>query len=118
MRESRENKVEIRDCSKGVFLLFLEHLYKGEVDIGMDHAKYLYVLSDRYQEDGLSRKCLKVIEKGLSDANAIELLADADDLCLVALKDVCMEYVLSNYGKSFKKKGTFEPLSFIDVVVA
>ena len=53
----------------------------------MKDAKDLYVLSDRYQEDGLSRECLGVIEGGLSNTNAIELLAEADCLGLVALKD-------------------------------
>ena len=68
MKENRENKVKIKDCSKTVFLLFLEYrtyLYKGDVvDIGIEEAKDLYyVLSDRYQEDDLSSKCLlEVIE--------------------------------------------------------
>jgi RCC1 and BTB domain-containing protein len=64
MKESRENQVEVRDCSKAVFLLLLEYLYSGEVDIGMDHAIELYALSDRYQEDDLSRQCLEVVEIG------------------------------------------------------
>ena len=76
----------------------------------MKDAKDLYVLSDRYQEDGLSRECLGVIEGGLSNTNAIELLAEADCLGLDALKDVCMEYVVTNYGKSFKKE-TIDSLS-------
>jgi kelch-like protein 24/35/kelch-like protein 29 len=103
MRESVENEVVVRDCSKGVFLLFLEYLYKGEVDIGIDDAVELYALSDRYQEEDLSIRCLGVIEKGLTNANAIELLAEVDSWNLDALKDVCMEYVVMNYGKSFKK---------------
>ena len=98
MRESKENEVEVRDCSKTVFLLFLEYLYKGEVDIEVGDAVELYVLSDRYQENDLSRQCLEMIEGGLTPSNAIEFLAEADGLSLAALKDVCMEYVLSNYG--------------------
>jgi hypothetical protein len=104
MRESIENQVEVPDCSKAVFLLFLEYLYSSEVDIGMDAAVELYALSDRYQEDGLSVRCLGVFQKGLSDANAIELLSEVDGLGLDGLKDVCMEYVVTNYGKAFKKE--------------
>jgi hypothetical protein len=96
MKENIENEVEMRDCSKAVFLLFLEYLYSGEVDIGVEDAIELYVLSDRYQEDGLSRHCLEVIEGGLTETIAAELLAEADGLGLVDLKDVCMEYMLSN----------------------
>lgn len=63
----------------------------------MDDALELYVLSDRHQEDDLSRQCLEVIRRRLSDANALELLVEADaSLGLIALKDVCMEYVASN----------------------
>ena len=111
MRESRENEVHVRDCSKAVFLLLLEYLYMGEIDIGMEDAIELYVLSDRYQEIDLSRQCLEVIERGLTPSNAFELLAEADGLCLDALKNVCMEYVVSHYGKSIKKK-RLEPLSW------
>ena len=69
MKESISNEVEVQDCSKGVFLLFLEYLYSGEVDIGMDDAIELYVISDRYQEDNLNVRCLEVIEKGLTHGN-------------------------------------------------
>jgi hypothetical protein len=105
MRESKENVVLVRDCSKRVFLLFLEHLYKGEVDIGSEDAKELYVLSHRYQEDNLSAQCLGVIEKGLTHANVMGLMVEAESLGLDALKDVCMEYVVSNYGKSIQNQG-------------
>jgi hypothetical protein len=105
MRESEENKIEVRDCSKGVFLLFLEHLYKGEVDIESEDAKELYVLSHRYQEDDLSAQCLGVIEEGLTHTNVIGLMVEAESLGLDVLKDVCMEYVVSNYGKSIKNQG-------------
>jgi hypothetical protein len=100
MRENRENKVAVGDCSKDVFLLLLEYLYTGGVAVGMDHALGLYVLADRYQVNWLSRQCLEVvIEKGLSNENAIYLLAEADGLCLDDLKDVCMSYVVLNYDK-------------------
>ena len=103
MIESRENKVKVEDCSKAIFLLFIEHLYLGEVDIRMEDAMELFILSDLYQENDLGKLCLEVIESGLSDANAIELLAEADESGLISLKDVCMAHVISNYG-SFKGK--------------
>ena len=68
----------MRDCLKELFLLFLEYLYKGAVNFEMDDAIELYLLSDRYQENSLSRKCLEVVRRGLSVANALELLVEAD----------------------------------------
>ena len=66
----------------------------------------LYAMLDRYQEDGLSVQCLGVFQKGLSDANVINLLAEIDGLGLDGLKDVCMENVVTNYGKSLKEVTT------------
>ena len=101
MIESKENVVQLGDCSKGVFLLLLEHLYKGKVEVGLDDALELYVMSDRYQEYDLHVQCLEVIRKGLCTSNAIEFLAEADRAGLKAFKDVCMEYVVSHFCKSF-----------------
>jgi hypothetical protein len=104
MRESRENEVEVRDYSKDVFLLFLEYLYTGGVDVGMDREDVLdlYVLADRYQENGLSRQCVEVIRRGLNNENAICMLVEVDGLLVGSvddLKDVCISYVVSNYEK-------------------
>ena len=67
-----------------MFLLLLEYLYTDGVVVGIDHALLgLYILADRYQMNWLSRqRCLElVIEKGLSDENAIMyLLAEVDGL--------------------------------------
>jgi hypothetical protein len=70
----------------------------------MEDAIELYVLSDRYQEEDLSRQCLGVIERGLTPSNAFGLLTEVDDLGLAALKQICMEYVVSNYGNAFRKE--------------
>ena len=111
MRESRENEVEVRDCSKGLFLLFLEYLYTGIVDVGMDHALDLYVLADRYRVIDLSRECVEVIGSGLSNDNAIRMLVDVDGLGVGALKDVCMLYVVSNFDKVVMNKEVMNSLS-------
>ena len=72
-------------------------------DIGIDHALELYALADRYQENGLSRQCLEVIERGLSHENVIRILVEVDaGLGLDAVKDVCISYVVSNFGKVMK----------------
>ena len=76
-----ENEMEIPGCSKDLFLLFLDYLYNGEVDIReVEDAIELYVLSDRYQENNLSISCLEVVARGLNDTIAIELLVKVDGL--------------------------------------
>ena len=102
LRENRENEVHVQDWSKEVFLLFLEYLYCGWVNVGrgMDDALELYALTDRYQEKCLSRQCVKVIRRGLNDENVIPLLLVVDRLGLDVLKDVCMSYVVSNIGNT------------------
>ena len=104
MRESKENEVDVRDCPKDVFLLFLEYIYKGAAEVGINHALELYVVADRYQENDLSSQCLKVIERELSHENAVQLLVDVDGLGLASLKDFIMSYVVSNFGKVLKKE--------------
>ena len=110
MRESRENEVKVEGCSKDSFLLLLEYLYIGAVDVGMDHALELYVLADRYQVNGLSRQCLEVIGEGLTNENAIRMLVEVDELCVDALRDMCMSYAISNYDKVMDEE-THEYLS-------
>ena len=96
IRESREKKK--------IFLLFLEFLYTGGLNVEFDEALELYVLADRYEENGLSRQCRKVIERGRTNENAVSVLVKVDELCLDALKDSCISYILSNHSKVMKKE--------------
>jgi hypothetical protein len=77
----------------------------------MDDALDLYVLSDRYQENGLSRECLEVIWEGLSHGNAIRMLMEVGGLGLDDLKDMCMSYVVLNYDKVVMNEEVLNSLS-------
>ena len=111
MRESRENEVEVRDWSKEVFLLFLEHLYKGRVTFGCEDARELLALSDRYQVNDLRAQCLEVIKGGLSHTNVIGLLVEAESLGIDALKDVCIDYLVLYRKTVDKSKEALDILS-------
>ena len=117
MRESITNEVEVRDCSKRAFVFFLEHLYKGHVYVGYEDAAELLVLSDRYQANDLRAQCLEVIESGLTVSNVIGLLVEAESLGIDALKDICMGYLVSNYGKSIDKEAldTLSPCLMLEL---
>ena len=55
--------------------------------------------------------CLEVIERGLGQSNVIGPLVDSDSLGLDSLKNICMEYVVLNYGKAIHEEDGLEPLS-------
>ena len=98
MKESKENKIRVEGCSKPLFLLFLQYLYTNVLECDLENAMELCVLADRYQENELCTYCLKVVEEGLNDDNAIEFLVEAESLGFDGLLDVCKEYVVSNYA--------------------
>ena len=85
-------------------MLFLDHLYKGHVDVGYENAGDLLALSDRYKVNDLRAQCLEVIESGLTVLNVIGLLVEAESLGIDALKDNCMGYLVLNYGKSIDEE--------------
>ena len=108
MKESRENIIEIKDCSKELLLLFLEYIYTGSVDLGddLENAVELYALSHRYLEDELSEICVKVIKEKLNGKTSVTLLEKVHIMgeSVDVVKDICMKYVLSNYKRLLKNK--------------
>jgi hypothetical protein len=120
MKESKENKIRVQDCSKHMFLLFLQYLYTNVLDCDLENAMQLCVLADKYQEDELCKYCLKVVEEGLSNENAIEFIVEAEYLGFDRLLDVCKEYFVSNCGKLLNAEGLgslSQPL-LVDLIVA
>jgi len=97
MRESFEQEIKIPNVSKPVFLLLMEYLYTDAVTIGIEHAVELYILSDLYQLERLRNICITVIKRNLSIDNAPTILQTATDEDCHVLKDVCMEYVITNF---------------------
>ena len=98
MRESEENQVKIEDCSKDIFLLLMEYMYTNTVDIDIDieHAVELFVVSDRYQEDDLCRLSKEVIERDLCCENALRLLENSLEFYCEVLVEMIMSYIETN----------------------
>ena len=97
MRESVEREIAIPNVSKPVFLLLMEYLYTDSVTIEMEHAVELYILSDLYQLERLRNICITVIKRNLSVENATVILQTAADEDCQVLKDICMEFVVTNF---------------------
>ena len=47
----------------------------------------------------MSGRDLKEFERGLSPDNAVRLLVEVEELGLDAVRDACLSYMISNYGK-------------------
>ena len=97
MRESKENEIRVEGCSKKVLLLFLQYIYTSDVGAcEIEDAMLLCVLADRYQETFLCRRCLDMVEHGLTSENAISSLAESETLGFDGLINVCKRYFICN----------------------
>jgi len=97
MRESHEKEIEIPSISKPVFLLLMEYFYTDSVKIDLEHAVELYITADLYQLDRLRDMCCTVVKRNLSGENATLLLQGAADVHCQVLKDICMEFIVTNF---------------------
>mmetsp|Transcript_15910 Transcript_15910/g.19420 ORF Transcript_15910/g.19420 Transcript_15910/m.19420 type:complete len:606 (+) Transcript_15910:599-2416(+) len=97
MRESIDLEIKIPNVSKPVFLLLMEYLYTDSVMFEIEYAVELFILSDLYQLERLRKICITVIKRNLSLDNATGILQVASEEGCQVLKDICMEFVVTNF---------------------
>lgn len=97
MRESVEGVIHIPNVSKPVFLLLLEYLYTDCVRVEIEHSVELYILSDLYQLERLKNICVTVLKRKLNMDNAAIILQTASDAECQPLKNICMEFIVTNF---------------------
>jgi RCC1 and BTB domain-containing protein len=105
MRETVEGEITIPNVTKPVFLLLMEYIYTDSVMIDMEYAVDLYVLADMYGLERLSNICVTVVKRNLSTFNATGILQHATDEDCIVLKDLAMEFVISNFERISKTDG-------------
>jgi len=106
MRECEEGvKIPIPNMSYAVFLLILEYLYTDSVKIQLEHAVELYIASDLYQLAVLRDMCCMVVRRGVGSDNAAILLQTAHEAHCQGMKDIAMEYIVSNFDVISKSDG-------------
>mmetsp|Transcript_24145 Transcript_24145/g.66907 ORF Transcript_24145/g.66907 Transcript_24145/m.66907 type:complete len:608 (-) Transcript_24145:79-1902(-) len=108
MRESNQQQQEpipIPGLTKKIFLLILEFLYTGVVDIHVDQAIDLYVAADMYGLTRLQDKCASTLHRNLTPERAGLLLRTADESRFPELKDICLRYVVENLPVVSKTNG-------------
>jgi len=105
MRECVEREITIPNVSKAVFLLLLEYIYTDSVMIDVEHAVDLYILADLYGLDRLGTICVTVVKRNMSTKNVTSLLQHASDLGCHVLRDITMEFVITNFERISKTDG-------------
>lgn len=105
MRESVEKEIRIPNIPRPVFLLLMEYLYTDSVKIELEHAVDLYIAADLYQLERLRDMCCVVVRRNLTGDNAPAVLQNAADAHCQVLKEVCMEYIVSNFDVISKTEG-------------
>jgi len=103
MRESVEREIAIPNITKTVFVLLMEYLYTDSVRVDLEHAVELFMIADLYQLDRLRDICSAVVKRNLTVANAPMLLQSSADVHCQVLKDICMEFVVTNFDSISKK---------------
>jgi len=105
MRESVERVITIPNMSKHVFLLLMEYIYTDAVKIEVEDAIELYIAADLYHLERLRDMCCTVVRRNMTAENSGPLLQSASEAHCQVLKDVCMEYVVSNFDIVSKTEG-------------
>ena len=105
MRESVEKEIRIPSIPRPVFILLMEYLYTDSVKIELEHAVDLYIAADLYQLERLRDMCCVVVRRNLTGENAPAVLQNAADAHCQVLKEICMEYIVTNFDVISKTEG-------------
>jgi len=102
MRESSnsDEQITIADVAYPVFILILEYIYTDQVgDITADLAVGLLVAAERFLLDRLKALCEDTIRKSISTENVVQIMMTAKAHRAEGLKDICMDFIISNEEK-------------------
>jgi len=102
MRESSaaSEPITLPDITHGVFLLLLEYIYTDQVgDIGSRLAVPLLIAAERFLLDRLKALCEDIIRKSISIDNVVQVMMTAKVHHADGLKDICMDFILTNEEK-------------------
>jgi len=88
------------DIAHPVFLLLLEYIYTDQVgDINSDLAVHLLIAAERFLLDRLKALCEDIIRKCISIDNVVQIMMAAKAHRAEGLKDICMDFIISNEEK-------------------
>jgi len=113
MRESSgstDEQIVLPDIAHPVFLLLLEYIYTDQIgDITADLAVHLLVAAERFLLDRLKALCEDIVRKYISMDNVVSIMMTAKAHRAEGLKDICMDFIVSNEEK-IKSTAAFREL--------
>jgi len=91
-------------------LLLLEYIYTDQVgDISADLAVHLLIAAERFLLDRLKALCEDIVRKYISMENVVSIMMTAKAHRAEGLKDICMDFIVSNEEK-IKSTAAFREL--------
>jgi BTB/POZ domain len=115
MRESVENgsmdastftPIKLNDVSYPVFVKVLEYLYTDNVrDVELGLGIHLLIASEQFMLDRLKLLCEDIIRRDVNVSNVISILVTSHQHNAMGLKELAMEFILSNLNEKNIQKG-------------
>eukprot|EP00929_Paragymnodinium_shiwhaense_P042678 TRINITY_DN22048_c0_g3_i1.p1 TRINITY_DN22048_c0_g3~~TRINITY_DN22048_c0_g3_i1.p1 ORF type:complete len:185 (-),score=15.24 TRINITY_DN22048_c0_g3_i1:251-757(-) len=106
MRETHETEITLEDISHSIFLALLEFLYTDTIDVSPSEAIELYTAADLYTLSRLKKLCEVRVQRGITVANAAQLLAVADTSASAGrLREVCLNFIVSHFDAVTRSDG-------------
>ena len=98
--------IHLQDVSHAVFLQVLEFLYTDSVaNVSLDAGIHLMIASERFMLDRLKSLCEDVIRRDIDIDNCIGILVASHRHHAGNLKEIALEYILSNLSNGTIRNG-------------
>lgn len=118
--QKQDLRIEIKNCSKKVFMAVLRFLYTDELWAPHTVAQCLEMLTvvDLYGIKVLRDHCVCMLESRVKDDNALELLQAAMKFGLTSLQGQCCQHIVSNFQKYYKDLVNLPNRELVEMVLS
>ena len=118
-KESRENKIEIKDYDYDTVETFVKIIHGYEIKMtSFTKAVNLLMMSKMYEVDNLTDKVATYLDFGINKDTALDALAVGHRLDLVKMKTLAIEFIQSGtYGSANELAGIDELAPDIAIIV-
>jgi len=98
MKEERERRIVLRDCSPEVFNIFLQFIYSGLYKLDLNNFPVqiivdLLIIADRYEVPVLVDVCEESLCNRIEEDNTVPLLVIAEQFNTYRLRRKCFEFI-------------------------